>query len=762
MKLIKSLAIVGVITALFASCTEEYKPYQPAEPETGSQFFFSKDLKTSITLTPTTTAIEVEVCRGNAAEAATAVIKATDTTKVIVAAVDTTINVAFAAEAKSAVLSIPVKMDKINFGDKFYIDIKITEEATQYGLSEATLTVELPEPWVSLGKAKYLDTWCWGIEDYVELTLEQNQLYPDQFRLALGDEWSAALAAMGGETSAGLSKYINFKVYKAGDTLNGVTMVNDGLVYFGTFDSGYYYADHDADILAVHPASFTGGWGADPMDTDESYWVNSKVTSFQENGLPATIELAPCYYMNGVGGWKKWNTVTQYIVFPGVVLKDYSVALEYVGSLTGKDGSTSALVDVELGEDVAAAQAVVVAGDNPNDGIYAILLAEEGDESIVTFDKSGSISVPFPEELSEEYTVVVITYDEEGEPQEAEYETFAYKDFGIKLNVANPEANPDKITGTVTVGAQLGEDVEFALVTVVPNSATAQNDAYALLEAQVKADALAAGVVKVKDGGEVTFDLPQSGKYLVMGVSVALDTVWNVAGKVVELVTLPVLLNEDFESFTGAGWSVIDADGDGYCWQYTNGGTLNAHSGTGILFSQSYISGVGALTPDNWVFTPAVTLTQDNYLSYWIAAQDQSYYLEHYGVYVTDGDVDDANFDLATCVKLVEEDCHKAEDKFYRTIVAIPEEFKGKTVRIGFRHFDCSDWFYLNLDDIMITEGDPTPAPTAVPVIRGFRSSSYEGLTREGKSEAKQLVSVAKGRMSAKVGMSKSVDFERL
>ena len=60
------------------------------------------------------------------------------------------------------------------------------------------------------------------------------------------------------------------------------------------------------------------------------------------------------------------------------------------------------------------------------------------------------------------------------------------------------------------------------------------------------------------------------------------------------------LLVVDFSQGIGVpdGWHNIDADGDGYKW--SNSGSF--------VYSASYINGVGALTPDNWLVTPLVDL----------------------------------------------------------------------------------------------------------------------------------------------------------
>ena len=98
-----------------------------------------------------------------------------------------------------------------------------------------------------------------------------------------------------------------------------------------------------------------------------------------------------------------------------------------------------------------------------------------------------------------------------------------------------------------------------------------------------------------------------------------------------------VLFSEDFEDVDALGeWGLVDADGDGNTWNYSS--QFAAHSGIGLLYSQSYDNNSGPLTPDNWVITPDIKLGQDNYFSVWVAAQDPSYNEEHFGLYVASAD----------------------------------------------------------------------------------------------------------------------------
>lgn len=197
--------------------------------------------------------------------------------------------------------------------------------------------------------------------------------------------------------------------------------------------------------------------------------------------------------------------------------------------------------------------------------------------------------------------------------------------------------------------------------------------------------------------------------------------------------TGPVIFSEDFENEDVLDdWLFADMDDDGYNWEYSD--ELVSHSGIGMVFSQSFINGVGALEPDNWIVTPAINVGTDAYISFWVTAQDPDWCEEHFGVYITE-DLDNmANLYEATLpvTDAYEEEVMVVEGAegpinvlWQRISVKVPAAFASKSVYVAFRHFDCSDMYYLNLDDVMVTTGQPektassyTCVPASKPSLR--------------------------------------------
>ncbi|MCR5018529.1 MAG: choice-of-anchor J domain-containing protein [Bacteroidales bacterium] len=212
-------------------------------------------------------------------------------------------------------------------------------------------------------------------------------------------------------------------------------------------------------------------------------------------------------------------------------------------------------------------------------------------------------------------------------------------------------------------------------------------------------------------------------------------------------VPLDYLYIEDFENQESvlANWTFFDTDGDGYNWEWS-GEVLTAHSGAGIIYSHSYINDIGALTPDNWAFSPQVSFTSNNYVCIYALGQDASYSSEHFAVYII-GEAPTAE-NIASATMLFEA---TTDATFKRYSYKVPEAFANKTGYIGIRHFNCTDMYYLNIDDVGIVEGDPTAA--AAPAKNALRHHvKTESKFKKVKRGAQVSRDTLEGTLPAKPG----------
>lgn len=151
-----------------------------------------------------------------------------------------------------------------------------------------------------------------------------------------------------------------------------------------------------------------------------------------------------------------------------------------------------------------------------------------------------------------------------------------------------------------------------------------------------------------------------------------------------------------------ADFTLVDADGDGHGWTWLNS-KVKAHSGEGIMYSMSYDNTTGALTPDNWIITPKVKL--GGQVSFWACSQETSanYANEKFQVYVFEGDewtaVDE--FIAVSDVFTTTVD--------YQQYTIDLSDYEGYGY-VAIRHFDCTDQFWLNIDDLEILVPDASEA----------------------------------------------------
>lgn len=171
------------------------------------------------------------------------------------------------------------------------------------------------------------------------------------------------------------------------------------------------------------------------------------------------------------------------------------------------------------------------------------------------------------------------------------------------------------------------------------------------------------------------------------------------------------VVSYNFDASSTAGWTFVDSDGDGYDWRLASTVMATGYGRNGsvdALLSQSYANGFGVLYPDNWAITPRITLPASGIidLKYFAAVQDENDDEEHYGVYISTN-VNPADLTAYHC--LGEETMNYGGGAGLRATGTWGEKhvdlsaYAGQQVYIAFRHFNCSNMFYLLIDDIEIT-----------------------------------------------------------
>ena len=165
-----------------------------------------------------------------------------------------------------------------------------------------------------------------------------------------------------------------------------------------------------------------------------------------------------------------------------------------------------------------------------------------------------------------------------------------------------------------------------------------------------------------------------------------------------------------------AGWTLIDGGTpSGYGWQIGStklGSTGNGHNGSAdLILSQSYDNNYGVVYPDNWLISPAVTLSSSSQFSLWACGQDASYAAEHFGVFVSTTGTNPSDFTMVGEWTLTAKGDRyngprgdRAQGNWYQKNVDLGA-YAGQGRYIAVRHFNCSDMFYLDVDDLELSNG---------------------------------------------------------
>ena len=455
--------IIGALVCLFAfsACTDEvgYTPTGATDGVNGA--YFPAGEPTSITLTEDGSAFDISICR-------------TDTLGDLVLNLDVQMDsaaaevltvpdtVVFKSGENTSIITVTYDATKLVRGESYNFVISIPQnDAMNYQNTAISFTAKFPPlaNWISIGKGVYADSFLF-YEGY-EVEIERDSVNPDNYRIKRPYLPGFLNTEVEGYTSEdydvdAMDEYLEFSVLRAGQKIYGaVDITKDGLVIWDIYNTGFVHPTYADYINIISPASFTSF--ANESQIAKSYvkvWQESD--KWKENGflskeylenrantLPAQIQLAPYYYMMSVGGWN-YSTADDMITitFPGGVLGDYSVGVEYLGRFTDKENNEYAEIGVTMGDDVASVLLGMAMTGNTeaSDAASAVLNGIlDGSIEPVVLTEAGSARFALVE--SGKYTAVAISVDENGKAQEAQYTQFQY----VSADAPNvPEVDPNE------------------------------------------------------------------------------------------------------------------------------------------------------------------------------------------------------------------------------------------------------------------------------------------------------------------------------
>ena len=167
---------------------------------------------------------------------------------------------------------------------------------------------------------------------------------------------------------------------------------------------------------------------------------------------------------------------------------------------------------------------------------------------------------------------------------------------------------------------------------------------------------------------------------------------------------------------------VYDADGDGNNWgvSYSDDTQMDA-----CFFSASYYN-YQALTPDNWLITPAVMLGGTLKFKTWNRSES---YPDKIAVYVC------PNAEWTSVDEFIMLQDNIVPGEGHQEIVIDLSAYEGMG-KIAFRHYDCHDQFSIYVDDIEVIVPDAQEVKDWI-VVEGLEATYYtiDGLTPETEYE---------------------------
>ena len=199
------------------------------------------------------------------------------------------------------------------------------------------------------------------------------------------------------------------------------------------------------------------------------------------------------------------------------------------------------------------------------------------------------------------------------------------------------------------------------------------------------------GTVVTATGTTLMYTFTTAGNHVVKASAT------NVAGTSSDSIVVNAVLCEAHElPYTPNLSTDIDI-----CWENDGWGTMADQAGNTYIYSMSNFYGIFDLDPDNWIYTPALTMPAEG--SFEIAWQVMPYETslpsDHYGVYVVQN---------GTPTQLFQETLTANMTSFQQRAVTIPETVTGE-FKVAFRHYETTGGYVILIGDIKVVTAGTTP-----------------------------------------------------
>ena len=199
-----------------------------------------------------------------------------------------------------------------------------------------------------------------------------------------------------------------------------------------------------------------------------------------------------------------------------------------------------------------------------------------------------------------------------------------------------------------------------------------------------------------------------------------------------------LIFDEDFETSAAVkGWTTVDRDGDCGTTNYCDWTQLSGAGRGSSMLSYSWDNDEDVLVPlnpDNWLISPKITgLNGPTTLTFWRRSAAATYGSEKYSVLVsTTGTNVGSGANLGDFTAVYTETIPgtvAGVDWTMRTVDL--SAYSGQEIYIAFRHWDCTDQFFLAIDDIQVITNVNTTDPWYNYFFRIYCNNAVVGTTSE-------------------------------
>lgn len=155
--------------------------------------------------------------------------------------------------------------------------------------------------WISLGTGELTELFLFS--DTAPVEIQQSSNDPSRFRVVAPFDGLLEKADVF-DPSYPPAEYLYFRTLP----MDGINVTQPDLVYFDEASTGYFDTNYNQVCVLLHP-----GWF---YPDEENEWQWSRVLSTGTDGIPAQVQLAPIYYLNGIGFFQTNRAGNILITFP--------------------------------------------------------------------------------------------------------------------------------------------------------------------------------------------------------------------------------------------------------------------------------------------------------------------------------------------------------------------------------------------------------------------------------------------------------------